>query len=79
MPSQPAAPTPETAEEYLKRQEEEWGTYVAIQPIMHGGVISRHPGDPVPVSVVKEHKYDEQGLVAKRTTQAAKAVTGEGA
>jgi hypothetical protein len=60
-------PTPlATVEETAKRVEEqatEYGTYVASQQIFFNGVIAYNIGDPVPVSNVKKHKYDEQGLV----------------
>lgn len=68
----------ETAEEYLARQATEWGTYVAIAPIYVDGVLARQVGEPVPASNVERHGYLEQGLVAKSTTKAAKAVTEKG-
>lgn len=66
----------QTVEEFRKAQLDEYGTYVAIEPIDHDGARAYNVGDPVPASNVEAHKYDEQGLVAKRTTKAAKQVTG---
>jgi hypothetical protein len=66
----------QSVEEFRKALQDEYGTFVAISPIDHDGARAYNPGDPVPVSNVTEYKYDEQGLVAKRTTKAAKQATG---
>jgi hypothetical protein len=67
-------PTPlATAEETAKRAEEqsaEYGVYVAGEQILFNGVIAYNAGDPVPISNVKRHKYDEQGLVLKINSKA---------
>jgi hypothetical protein len=63
--------TPEEVAKLAAAQEEEWGTYMAIEPISYNGVPAYNVGDPVPVSNVKRHKYDEQGLVAKGDSAAA--------
>ena len=68
----PAVPLA-TAEETAKRAEDqqaEYGTYVANQQIFWNGVIAYNTGDPVPVSNVRKHKYDEQGLVEKIASKA---------
>lgn len=66
----------DTVEDFRKALQEEYGTYVAIEPIDHDGARAYNVGDPVPVSNVQQHKYDEAGLVAKRTTKAAKQASG---
>ena len=71
--------TPETAEEYLARQDAEWSQFVAVQDIYHNGVLAARVGDPIPASNVSAHGYDEAGLVAKTTTKAAKAAISKDA
>lgn len=56
-------------------QEREYGTFVALVAIDHDGVRAYNAGDPVPVSNVEQYGYLDDGLVAKTTTKAAKAVT----
>jgi hypothetical protein len=48
---------------FMKEQEIEFGTYVAVQDIPYHGVVAYREGDPVPVSNVKKYKYDEDGYV----------------
>lgn len=62
--------TPEEVEQLRAEQATEYGTYVAVAPISFNGAPAYNPGDPVPVSNVQRHKYDEQGLVAKVGTKA---------
>lgn len=71
MADAPRVATPEQVEDLRKAQETEWGTYIAIAPITFNGAPAYNAGAPVPVSNVKRHKYDEQGLVAKVGTKAA--------
>lgn len=65
----------QTVEEFRKELEAEYGTFVAIVAIDVDGARAYNPGDPVPVSNVEKHKYDTDGLVARRTTKAAAKVT----
>lgn len=69
------APAPiATAEETAKlaaAQEQEWGTYVAVQPIAFNGVPAYNVGDPVPVSNVQRYGYEADGSVAKVGSAAA--------
>lgn len=76
MTTQPVEPQP--VEAFRKALQEEYGQYVAIAPIDHDGARAYNPGDPVPVANVQKYGYDKDDLVAKRTTQAAKKVTGTG-
>lgn len=64
------AETPQTAQELAAAQETEWGTYVATADIDHLGVRAYNAGSPVPVSNVKRHDYEAQGLVAKVRSKA---------
>lgn len=66
----------QTVEDYLKEQRDEWGTYVAIVAIDINGARAFNPGNPVPVSHVKNGVV-AQADVAKTTTKAAQAVTEE--
>jgi hypothetical protein len=65
----------QSVEDFRKALQDEYGTFVAIEAIDHDGARAYNPGDPVPVSNVQLHKYDDQGLVARRTTKAAKQAT----
>ena len=65
---------PTAADDFQAAQEAEWGEYVAIEPIAVDGVRAFNPGDPVPVSHVKNGVVDK-GQVARRSTKAAEAVT----
>jgi hypothetical protein len=60
-----------------KDVEEEWGTWVAVQPIFVGSGRAHNIGDAVPAANVRELGYDRLGWVARRSTKAAKAATGE--
>lgn len=55
---------PTTAEQQRAAVREEYGQYVAIQPIDHDGVRAYNTGDPVPAANVVRWKYLEQGLVS---------------
>lgn len=62
-------------EDFAAAQEKDWSQFVAVAPIFHGAARAYNPGDSVPASNVALHGYDKQGLVARRDTKAAKAVT----
>jgi hypothetical protein len=66
----------QTPEEFRAAQVAEYGTYVATEPIYIDGARAFNAGDPVPVSHV-ERKVVAESQVAKRTTKAGKAATGE--
>lgn len=55
-------------------REKEYGQYVAVGPIPWGTVLAFNPGDPVPVSTVERLKWDELGLVAKRSSKEGRKV-----
>lgn len=55
-------PTP--VEDFAAAQAAEYGTYVALAPIRHDGVLAYGVGDAVPVSNVEAYGYLEAGLVA---------------
>jgi len=63
--------TQEEKAAFVEEQVQEYGTYVAIVPILAGGVPAYNPGDPVPVSNVERHGYEKDGLVAKVGSKAA--------
>jgi hypothetical protein len=65
---------PVTAEQRREEQAKEYGTWVALGPIDHDGARAYNTGDPVPAENVKRWKYDERGLVGRRSTKAAQAV-----
>ena len=54
-----------TVEDYAALQAAEYGTYQAIAPILHNGVLAYNVGDAVPVSNVEQYGYLEQGFVAE--------------
>jgi hypothetical protein len=66
--------TPEEVKSFRQQQVEEWGTWVAVQQILHNGVLAYNPGDPVPASNVSKHGYDSNGLVARVGSAPAREV-----
>lgn len=54
-----------TAEQYAKRQADEYGQFVANVPITHNGALAYAPGHPVPASNVEQYGYLEDGLVRR--------------
>jgi hypothetical protein len=52
---------------------DDWSQFVAVTDIPFGNVLAYAAGDPVPASNVRRWKYDDQGLVAKRSTKEGKA------
>lgn len=66
---------PESAEEYLARQDKEWSQYVAVAPVLYGGVLAANPGQAIPASHPLIAAWVESGVVAKTSTKAAQAVT----
>jgi hypothetical protein len=63
--------TPEEVQTFRSAQQEEYGTWIANQPILYNGVLAYNTGDPVPVSNVARHGYDAQGLVHKTNSKKA--------
>lgn len=61
-------------EERRREREAEYGEYVAIADIPWGTVKAAIPGMAVPKSTVERLKWDELGLVAKRTSKAGREV-----
>lgn len=61
-------------EQLRKAREAEYGEYVAVQDIPWGNVKAATPGMRVPTSTVERLKWDELGLVAKRTSKAGREV-----
>lgn len=69
---------PETAEEYLARQQEEFSQYVAVDTVLYDGVVAALPGTAIPASHPRLQSWLDAGVVAKASTKAAKAVVGKG-
>lgn len=69
----PAQLSPE-ARALQKAREEEWGTYVAADDLLHDGVLAYRKGDPVPKTNAETHGYVDDGLVVKATTKAGQAL-----
>lgn len=67
---------PAAAVEHIKAVEKEYGTWVATGPIFMGTALAFAPGAQVPISHVERFKLDEQGLVAKAGTKAARRAQG---
>jgi hypothetical protein len=58
---------------HRKEQLADWGEWVAVQDIVHPpNVLAYAAGSPVPASNVAKWKYDEMGLVAKRSSKDGK-------
>jgi hypothetical protein len=57
-----------------KEREAEYGVWVAKDNIPWGTVLAFTPGMAVPVSTVERLKWDDLGLVAKRTTKEGREV-----
>jgi hypothetical protein len=64
-------------QDYIAAQTKEYSTWVATQDIHVGNALAYRTGDPVPISNVEKHGYDKQGVVAKTSSKAGKAATGE--
>lgn len=65
---------PSAVEEYRAALVDEYGTYVAVEPIDFDNARAYNIGDPVPVTNVERYGYLDRGLVAKRTSKAAEDV-----
>ncbi|MET8908387.1 hypothetical protein [Micromonospora sp. NPDC004551] len=61
-------------EERRKEREAEYGEYVAIADIPWGTVLAATPGMRVPTSTVERLKWDQLGLVAKRSSKKGREV-----
>lgn len=60
------------AERHAADVAKEYGQFVAVAPIDVDGMRAFAPGDPVPVSTVKEHPdWKSDGLVAGAKSKAA--------
>lgn len=64
----------QTVEEYRAAQVQEYGTWVAIEPIDVKGARAFNVGNPVPVGHVESGVVPESS-VARKTTKAAQAAT----
>lgn len=67
--------SPKTVAEFQDALTSEWGTYVAIVPIDLNGARAANPGDPIPVSHVKQGIVSED-QVANINTKAGRAAAG---
>ena len=67
---------PAAAVEHIQALEKEYGAWVATGPIYMGSALAFAPGAQVPISHVERFKLDEQGLVAKAGTKAARRAQG---
>lgn len=63
-------------EELRRRQEAEYGTYLAAKPINIRGARAFNTGDPVPVSHVERGVVSEDDVV-KASTKAGKAAKAD--
>lgn len=63
----------QTLEDYRRAQAQEWGTYVASEPIDINGARAFNVGDPVPASHVKNNVVPAE----KVTNKASMADTPE--
>ena len=61
-------------EQRRKEREEEFGEWVAVQPIPWGTVLAAIPGDPIPRDNVRRLKWNELGLVARRESPEGREV-----
>jgi len=59
-----------TAEEYQATVEEEYGDWVAAEPILYNGALAYNTGDPIPASNVTAHGYDQTRQAVRRSTRA---------
>lgn len=55
---------------YRQAQDEEYGTWVAVQDIYEGQALAYRTGHPVPKSNVEAHGYDRLGQVVRQGTVA---------
>jgi hypothetical protein len=71
-PTVAEATSPITAElsDFIARQREEYGKYVAVKQIFAGNALAYNPGDAVPVENCERLGYVEAGLVVKVGTKA---------
>jgi hypothetical protein len=60
-----------------REREEEFGEWVAIQPIPWGTVLAATPGTPIDRDRVTRLKWDELGLVAQRDSEEGRRVLRE--
>lgn len=67
------ADVPTAVADRRKRRREEYGQFVAVKRIYHGGALAFTPGRPVPASNVRKHGYDKRGLVRRRSAATAAA------
>jgi hypothetical protein len=56
---------------------QDYSKYVAAGPIPWGTVLAHVKGDPVPASNVERWKWDELGLVVKRSSKEGRAILEE--
>jgi hypothetical protein len=64
-------------EEYRKAQAEEYGTWIAAEPINAGTALAYNAGDPVPASNVDRLGYADDGRVVKRSSAAGRKLLEE--
>lgn len=68
---------PVEANEHLRAVAKEYGEWTAIAPIYFGSALAFATGTQVPIQHVEKFKLDEQGLVARVNTKAARRARGE--
>lgn len=61
-----------TAEDQRKAIAEEYGQWVAAEPIFIDGVLAFAEGHPVPVGHVKKFGFDKSGVVSSTKSAPAK-------
>lgn len=52
-------------EDFAALQAAEYGTYIAVHPILHFGARAYNVGNPVPKANVEQYGYLAQGLVSE--------------
>ncbi|HEX6498696.1 MAG TPA: hypothetical protein VF054_06645 [Micromonosporaceae bacterium] len=74
----PTPPAPSDVDEYRQQQVDEWGHWVAVEPIPHGNALAYDVGHPVPHSNVIRHGYhlEDPPKVAPRTSPEGRRVLG---
>lgn len=68
--AEPVSPITAELSDFIERQRQEYGKYVANQQIFAGTALAYNPGDAVPIENAERLGYVEQGLVVKVGTKA---------
>jgi hypothetical protein len=66
--------TPEETAKHVEAIQAEWSKWVAVDSIYVGSALAYNRGSIVPVSNVKRHGYDKQGLVVEIESKEGQAL-----